>query len=153
VVDDNLVISWVDLSYVVATPTDPASNQLNSMWRWVDQLRLGGNTDENLAAAEHYLYARWLVSAYGPPMQALLLAMGTVYDLLKCVKQNYPSLPSPMDWMQESSAPPSVSSPEQWTWTSKGLTDGETDFEQGGTIVTLPSAPEPEDFDESAEGS
>jgi hypothetical protein len=90
----------------------------------VNETRLQGNCSNSLAAAEHYLYARWLCATYSPVEVLPLVAMKNVYDTYKMIRTLFPSLPE----LKEGSCAPSPVSARDDAWMSFGIGDGCTDF-------------------------
>jgi hypothetical protein len=57
-VHDRAVYAFLHMSVRHATGSN-ITDKLENVWKFINGLRNRGNCDENLAVAEHYLYARY----------------------------------------------------------------------------------------------
>jgi hypothetical protein len=99
-------------------------------WADVNAKRLQGDCGANTAAAEHYLFCRYLIAKYGLLYLPILEAMSTWYDLFKLVGLYY----------SEGSCPPSRPSSADSAWKAAGARDGVSDY-FGGTRLMFLSGP------------
>jgi hypothetical protein len=93
------------------------ADAVESAWTSVDARRLQGDCDEDLAAAEHYLFCRYLIARYTPLYLPLLEAMSNFYDLGKRLGIGY----------QEGTCPQSRPSISDSRWKARGASDGSAD--------------------------
>lgn len=91
---------------------------IESAWTSVNAMRLNGDCGEDLAAAEHYLYCRYLVATHGIWILPILESMSTFYDLAKLLGLTY----------SEGSCPPSPPSIADSNWKARGARDGVEDY-------------------------
>jgi hypothetical protein len=109
------------------------AEKVGDAWRKVNQIRLAGNCDDELAAVEHYLYTRFLVATYGPLIYFVIYGMDSFYRILKVARTINPYIPLP----QEGPCPPSPNSFADWRWTQTGIEDGWDDFWGLSDLSTL----------------
>jgi RHS repeat-associated protein len=107
-----------------------AAERVANAWKSLNRRRLRGDTNIDLAAAEHYLYMRHILSKHGWIMYLPMAVMQDVYTLGKYLGITY----------RESDAPPAPPSREDWEWTVQGADDGLRDF-QGRTNPDRLEAP------------
>lgn len=126
-VNDVVVQGWIDsyLDRCKAAPTVPERNEC-AFRQIKDWRNLPGNsTDENAAAAEHYLFARSMVSnVYCSVTQ--MKAMTRVYDGTKMVIQDNSYLEKKLI-RHNPANPPAKASADSLRWGLKGCDDGEAD--------------------------
>jgi len=91
---------------------------VGAAWKDVNAQRLNGRCDEDIAAAEHYLFCRYLIAANGVWLLPILAAMSNFYDLLKLLGIEY----------SEGSCPPSPPSIADSNWKTRGASDGTADY-------------------------
>jgi hypothetical protein len=92
---------------------------------WLDlrtQRRTIAPSDENLAAAEHYMYARFLTGVTGDP---LVRAAPTVYEIKKWIYFKLGKEKSMRTDPNHPVLPPSMSSV---AWGNQGVIDGRKDY-------------------------
>ena len=126
-VNDTKVQTWIDMYFDLCktAPTVPERNEcafrLIKDWRNVP----GNSTDEDLAAAEHYLFARHMVSnAHCSVTQ--MKAMTRAYDGSKMLIQDNATLEKTLV-RHNPANPPARATPESLQWGLKGCDDGEAD--------------------------
>jgi len=91
---------------------------VEAAWKKVNSIRLQGNCRDDYAAAEHYLYCRYLIATWGPMYVPVLDAMSSFYDALKLIGVTY----------REGTCPPSPVSFADSAWKTMGEQDGLSDY-------------------------
>lgn len=99
-------------------------------WRNVNWKRLSGDCSENLGAAEHYLFCRYLTSRHGFWILPMIEAADTFYNLSKLVGID----------LREGTCPPIPVSMKDQEWKARGARDGLSDY-LGFTSLRRLSAP------------
>lgn len=117
--DDSSVQKAIDEALAFARGTDGKVN-LDMAWSHLFQERRTHCCDYNLAAAEHYMWARKEV-ANGFPA-ALMKLQIWVYDVFKRIGGSV---------AQKDECPPTQTSAAQRDWAFKGVEDGEADHQSG----------------------
>lgn len=86
----------------------------------------GGSVDENLAAAEHYMFARHVVcTGQVSTMQMTTMVVG--YDTAKAIVRLFPPLERSMRTTENPTAPASAASIR---WGLQGISDGQADHDR-----------------------
>ena len=91
---------------------------VESAWDALNRRRLLGNCDVNLAAAEHYMFCRYVCANLGVVGFVAMTTAGFVYDDLKKMGIRY----------REGKCPTSQPSMEQTIWRDQGCQDGLGDY-------------------------
>lgn len=93
--------------------------------------------DENYAAAEHYLFARWLVSYTGTAGYALVMLGAAGYTGIKLI------LPDAiLQYFKSGSGPVTPASAGDLHWASRGASDGLVDKFDAVLLKTVPRDPD-----------
>jgi hypothetical protein len=120
-IEHRRVSAWINafLDVENRNPHRAVKAALNAAWKSINGQRLDGNCDENVAVAEHYLYARWLISEYSIAMLPIVEAGHLHYSLLKEMGVPVPT---------EGECAVSRVSIEDFQWTARGASDGSADW-------------------------
>lgn len=94
----------------------------------------GGSVDEDLAAAEHYMFARQAVCT-GHVSSAQMEAMVVGYETVKGIVRLFPPLERRMRTTPNPTAPASVASVR---WGLQGVRDGQTQHDSCNRLATPP---------------
>lgn len=135
-VNDSTVLSHID-SYQGRFMTAGVLERNRLAFRAIKDFRNGGgdSLDESLAAAEHYLFARYMVSnAITSGAQMRLLVLG--YDGVKAVAQT--NSYTEMAMRHNKDRPTSPVSAASVAWGLKGVDDGAADREKHAAGSSAP---------------
>lgn len=134
--DPKMIFNIVSTSLTLATGSN-AVERLFDAWSHTRNLREnGGCGDENLAIAEHYLYARYVVADEGHAGWAKMQALITGYNVIK-IFGGKGLLP------QTGKCKVTNSSPLDIAWSFQGADDGLNDYLKGSKTNIELKAPQP----------
>lgn len=136
-VNDNVVRTLI-ADYQNRYATSPPISRNELAFRAIKAFRngAGDSADESLAAAEHYLFARYMVSnAVVSENQMNLMVLG--YDGIKAIAQTNSTLERAM--RHNPLRPTSRISVSSVMWGLQGVTDGEADRRQFNPNATVPN--------------
>lgn len=124
-VDDDVVHMWIHTALsVMNNKVEPAFEYLRDMRHLKDP----DNEDDDLAAAEHYMYTRWLVGS-GRRTANQMRANNVLYDYAKVEAFRIPGVRGALGLMGHTWSSPSFDSMK---WSFRGIDDGETDRNKPG---------------------
>ena len=136
-VDDTVVKGHID-EYLGRYSTLPPLQRNGLAFRdIIDFLNAGGDSaDESLAAAEHYLFAKYMVSnIVVSEHQMIVMVLG--YDGIKAIAQTNSYTERAM--RHNPDRPTSKVSASSIVWGLKGAKDGESDHQSFAPYATVPN--------------